>query len=144
MRSLLENAGFLSTDYTIRSVPAQNVPRLLVAADLGLMLRDDSLTNRVASPIKFGEYMAAGVPVIITPRLGDHSESVRRDQLGIEVDLTLNDEMLLSSLRCYLATQPLDATGDRERCRSFAKGHLSWPGILPKLTDWYEEMVSTR
>ena len=136
MRPLLEKAGFSPADYTIRSVPAQEVPRLLVASDVGLLLRDDSLTNRVASPIKFGEYMAAGVPVIVSPRLGDCSESVRSEQLGIEVDPTLDDEKVIPSLQSFLAISPSDHSEIRERCRSFANRHLSWSGILPKLTDW--------
>lgn len=136
MRLLLERAGFSPADYTIRSVPAQEVPRLLVASDLGLMLRDDSLTNRVASPIKFGEYMAAGVPVIITPRLGDCSESVRSERLGIEVDLTLDDEKVIASLRSFVEMSSSEQAAIRERCRDFANRQLSWSVVLPQLTEW--------
>jgi len=136
MRPLLENAGFSSADYTIRSVPAKDVPRLLVASDLGLLLRDDSLTNRVASPIKFGEYMAAGVPIVISPRLGDCSESVRSEGLGIEVNLALDDEKVITSLRSFLAMSPSEQAAIRGRCRDFANRHLSWSMILPQLAEW--------
>jgi len=138
MRQLVETAGFAPTDFTIRSVPARDVPRLLVASDLGLMLRDDSTTNRVASPIKFGEYMAAGVPVVISPRLGDYSESVRREELGVEVDLTQPDDSVRQTLRHFLENTPPSGEEASLRCRRFATTHLSWSGILPKLIDWSE------
>lgn len=142
MRLLLENAGFSAADYTIRSVPAQDVPRLLIASDLGLMIRDDSLTNRVASPIKFGEYMAAGIPVVISPRLGDCSESVRRERLGIEVDLTLDDGKTIASLRSFVAMPSSEQSEIRERCRDFANRHLSWSVVLPQLTEWFGRIAA--
>ena len=51
--------------------------------DLGIMVREDTLTNQVASPTKFGEYLAAGIPVIISEHLGDFSALVKKDDLGL-------------------------------------------------------------
>jgi hypothetical protein len=42
------------------SVTREDVPRLLPAADLGLLLRKSDAVNAVASPVKFGEYLACG------------------------------------------------------------------------------------
>lgn len=58
------------------------VPALLRGCDHGILLREDSITNRVASPTKFAEYLAAGLPVIISDGLGDFSGMVRREGLG--------------------------------------------------------------
>lgn len=41
-------------------------------ADLGLILRDDSIVNRVACPTKLIEYMENGIiPVVLQPEIGD-------------------------------------------------------------------------
>lgn len=62
--------------------PAE-VPAVLAACDHALLIREDSITNRVASPTKFAEYLACGLPVVISPHIGDFSGDVAREQLGV-------------------------------------------------------------
>ena len=51
------------------------LPAVYGAADLGLILRDDTPVNRVACPTKLAEYLYFGlVPVVRSPRLGDFPE----------------------------------------------------------------------
>jgi len=68
------------------SVAHEEVPRYLAAGDAGLLLRAPNACNIVASPMKFAEYLACGLPVVIGPQVGDYSELVRRRQLGVVVD----------------------------------------------------------
>ena len=53
-----------------------------MAADYGLLIRENSFTNQVASPVKFAEYLCCGLPVIISERLGDYSEFVEKNGCG--------------------------------------------------------------
>ncbi len=62
-------------------VPAE-VPAVLVGCDHALLIREDAITNRVASPTKFAEYLACGLPVVISPYIGDFSGEVDRERLG--------------------------------------------------------------
>jgi hypothetical protein len=39
--------------------------------------------NEVASPVKFGEYLASGLPVVMSAGIGDYSELVRRKKVGV-------------------------------------------------------------
>ena len=141
MKRLLETSSIDSSDYTIRSVPPRDVPGLLIASDMGLLLRDNTLTNRVASPIKFGEYMAAGVPVLITPSLGDYSAAVVHSDLGIEVDLQLDDSTLLSRLGDGLTSSSFITPTTRHRCRQFAAANLSWQAVLPAMASWLNRLT---
>lgn len=50
--------------------------------DVALLLREETLTNVVASPSKMGEYLSAGLPVAISPGVGDFTTFVRRMQCG--------------------------------------------------------------
>lgn len=63
-------------------VQPKEVRDLLLSADHGILFREQSVTNKVASPVKFAEYLACGLKVIISEELGDYTELVRRDDLG--------------------------------------------------------------
>ena len=95
-------------------VEATEVDALLAAQDLGILLREDSITNQVSSPTKFAEYLAAGLPVIISTGIGDFSAAVRDHQLGH----VLEPGMPLAGLH---ATAP----AERQRMRAFAGTHYT-------------------
>ena len=54
----------------------------LQLGDYGLLIREESVTNSVASPVKFAEYLIAGLNVIISPNIGDYSEFVKEHTCG--------------------------------------------------------------
>ena len=58
----------------------------LYACDYGVLIRENSITNKVASPTKFAEYLNAGLNVIISEHLGDFSEFVLKNNCGVMVD----------------------------------------------------------
>jgi len=57
--------------YTIRTVFPSEVPRYLAAGDLGLAFIQPSLSMTAAGPIKAGEYLLCGLPVLSTSGIGD-------------------------------------------------------------------------
>lgn len=61
----------------------KEVPEVLAACDMGILIREQSVTNRVAAPTKFAEYLSAGLPVIISENIGDYSAFVRLNNCGI-------------------------------------------------------------
>lgn len=67
-------------------VRPDEVHDVLNACDHALLVREDTVTNRVASPTKFAEYLACGLPVIISAHIGDFSETVREQGLGTVYD----------------------------------------------------------
>ena len=71
-----------------RWVSPNEVEALLSACDYGLILREFSITNKVASPTKFAEYLLSGLPVIISKNIGDFTDFVMQHHCGI----TLNEE----------------------------------------------------
>lgn len=98
-------------------VEAEVVGGFLAACNAGVLVREDTITNRVASPTKFAEYLAAGIPVIISDHLGDFSELVRREKLGMVVPV-------------QGAISPIKRLGHAERARlqSFARQHFTKEG----------------
>jgi len=69
----------------LRWVSPQEVSQYLNMGDYGLLLREDSVTNQVASPTKFAEYLAAGLHVLISPDLGDFPGFVEKHQCGMVI-----------------------------------------------------------
>lgn len=90
----------------------EQVSETLSACDRGLLIREDTITNRVSSPTKFAEYLAAGLPVLISPHIGDFSALVRTHDLGLVLEG---------------AVPPLATVTEAERghCRSFAQQHFT-------------------
>jgi len=64
VRKLIAALGADPTHIIVLSVPYEEVGAYLNAADAGLLIRDDNVINRVASPTKANEYFACGLPII--------------------------------------------------------------------------------
>lgn len=73
-QKLFRDNGISSKDYYIGSVPHNKVQKYNWAADFGLIIREEHLLNRVASPTKIAEYMSAGLTIIGTEGIGDLDE----------------------------------------------------------------------
>jgi hypothetical protein len=58
----------------------------LAGCDFGIMVREKTITNRVASPTKFAEYLSSGLRVITNAGLGDFSALVAAHHLGLVVE----------------------------------------------------------
>lgn len=64
-----------------------SVGAYLNAADVGLLLREDDPVNRVACPVKFAEYQAAGLPVVTTHGIGDVTSYLQESGFGVVINL---------------------------------------------------------
>jgi hypothetical protein len=55
----------------MRKCSPTEVSDYLQTADVGVILRDDDMVNRVASPVKIGEYLSSGLGIVVSPWIGD-------------------------------------------------------------------------
>lgn len=65
-QNLIDEESFL-----VATVPHKNIFDFYSASDYGIVIRNNSLVNRVASPTKILEYLSTGLPLIITDNVGD-------------------------------------------------------------------------
>ena len=78
-----ENKIFESKQCIKMSVSHREVSAYLQASDYGILLRKKAVTNQVASPSKFADYMGAGCKVIISPEIGDFTDFVVANDCGL-------------------------------------------------------------
>jgi len=60
----------------------EQVFEFLNAADFGILFRENTIMNNVASPSKYAEYILCGLPVIISEGVGDFSKFTIDHRLG--------------------------------------------------------------
>lgn len=65
-----------------RHLDSNKVADYLMVGDYGLLIRENSVTNKVASPVKYAEYLAGGLKVIISPELGDYTQLSSKKKWG--------------------------------------------------------------
>jgi glycosyltransferase involved in cell wall biosynthesis len=92
-------------------VAYKDVPKYLCAADIAVILREPSVTNKVASPVKFSEYVCCGLPVITNNSIDLIKDYVLNNKCGMVINSMENvsDERLTALLK--LNRELLSSTG---------------------------------
>lgn len=73
------------------SVSYEKVADILNIADLGIAFRRQSFTTKMVCPIKIGEYLLCGLPVIGSPNIGDSSQVITESNGQLIYDHTPNE-----------------------------------------------------
>ncbi|MBI3650451.1 MAG: glycosyltransferase [Acidobacteria bacterium] len=74
--------GISHNRYWVQYARHEKVGEYLSACDAGLAFIRSAGCERGSSPIKIGEYLAAGLPVVITDSIGDYSRWIAQHQMG--------------------------------------------------------------
>lgn len=112
----------LSSFMTVMRVDANEVPHWLAASDLGLAFREPTFSMQGVAPIKLGEYLLCGVPVVATRGVGD--SHFIDSQAGFLVDN--GHEKNLASISDWFINEVLPKRDDfRAHCRSVGVAHFS-------------------
>ncbi|MBF0186788.1 MAG: hypothetical protein HQL50_02560 [Magnetococcales bacterium] len=127
-RKKLDHPAILS-----RFVPYAEVPGYLDAADIGLLWRDDHVVNRVASPIKFGEYLCSGLPVLANGTVLSVRQRIVSDDVG-QV-LSDPDDLTTTRFQQLLAMK-------RTRIAAVGEKHYAMQSVVQHYHTLYETLLS--
>lgn len=78
----LSKAGYLPNEFFIKYIPHTEVPPYLCASDFAFATYKAGYFKRYLSPVKIGEYWAAGLPVLLTDGIGDDHVIIERFRIG--------------------------------------------------------------
>lgn len=115
---------------------------LLSAADIGLLIREDLIMNRIASPTKFAEYLGCGLPVVATPYVDSVRDAIRQGGVGFLIqDQTEGSIQQLSNF-----TKSVVANRERfsKECQKYARDFLSWDCYGDKLAELYSTLLARK
>lgn len=128
-------AACLPTDrFRVKSVPQKDVTRYLSACDVGFLLREDSIVNQVAFPIKFGEYLSAGLGVIATEGVSVIADILRQEGLGVVIH---SHNPNLEAILAWADEQAASGTAARWKAQHYVRARLSWPSYIEEFRVLY-------
>lgn len=83
-----------SNEFRICNFNNEALLNALTQCDMGFLLREDSIVNKVASPIKFNDYLASNLPLIISNNIGDTESIIEKYNAGIIIrDISSKEAM---------------------------------------------------
>lgn len=130
--------------YLIEEKPHDEVGSFIGVADAGFLLRKAHPVNYVSSPTKFGEYLAAGVPVIGTREIGDASKIIEKKNVGLLI--SANDGGVTSAtekdLLCFVDDVKWHRQQWSRRCRKASAELMDWNQKGVSLSEGYKSILT--
>lgn len=141
LRSRLATEGVPAEAFSIVRCEPADVPRLAVAADVGLSLIRTCYSKRSSSPTRVGEYLASGLPVLSTPQIGDCDQLLGGHRVGVLLERfdAEHRQQALTELDALLSNPTTPA-----RCRAVAEQELSLEAIgTPRYASLYRKLLGS-
>lgn len=147
-----EDTAWLRPEILRRGIPASTVEvrrghpdemaGLLCESDVGISFIRPSFSKEAASPNKFAEYLACGLPVVTNAGVGDLDTTMRRHEVGSVVAAFTGDEYA-GAWRQVLELLRADARGLRARCRAVAQDEFAAEIAVERYVALYDSLSSS-
>ncbi len=122
------------------TVSREKLNQYLCAANVALMPLSNHLANQARFPGKVGDYLAAGLPVVMN-RVGDVARVLEEAKLGIFCDPTPRG---FACALYLLMCQPEEQKRLGELGRRFAETSYNWERESARLATVYERLMAER
>lgn len=143
IRSLLHQQGLPNDKLLIVSAPQERVWTYLCAADCGCILKAPGRLNWTWQPIKLGEYLAAGLPVIVSRGIGDVDTTVTVAGAGVAVELFDGDAntVIGEAVRVHEVLR-MDRDALRERALKLCEERFLWSCYIDEVRSAYARALN--
>ncbi len=125
IKIMVNNAGISADGVIFKSLSQNEVAGALNACDVGILIRKPTLVNRVANPVKIGEYLAAGLPIIIAKNVGGVSGELFERSLLEGVEITSPESRDKAAIQVNNWLQE-DIKSKRPLVKEYATKHYLW------------------
>ncbi len=134
----LSEGGLSEQDWQLESVPYTEMPKHLAKCDIGIHFLRKGISEHSGSPTKIGEYWAVGLPVIVTPNMGDVDVIVKDEEVGVVVEeYTENSyQKAIEELKKLLGDCNL-----KQKCRNAAEEHYALVPACERQIALYKNLV---
>ena len=119
------------------TVPYEQLGEILSCGDVMLLPYTNTTINIARFPNRFGEYLAAGRP-IITNRIGDHAVVVEQERIGM---VTEPDSQSFAEGIASLLESPTQLGEMGKRARILAETRFTWRAIAAPIAKLYAELI---
>ena len=121
-------------NYIIKYIDIKNMNPYLNMADYAFLLREDEPINNQASPTKFAEYALTGLRIIISENVGDYTEYVKKENIGI---VYKNNRELIQQIKEDRELGFYNNPKVREKNAQKNQDYLSMQSYIPKIINIY-------
>lgn len=116
----------------------EEMPRYLSTADAAIFFIKPVFSKEACSPIKFGEYLASGLPLVINKNVGDTEEIVKDNNVGVVVENFTQENYKKAALSLK---ELIDKDKNlKHKCRETAQKFLSLEMSLERYKLLYKEV----
>ncbi|MDF7810200.1 glycosyltransferase [Hymenobacter sp. YC55] len=134
VRAKLAKVGFSTEQVFVTKSPHAEVPDYLSASDFAFATIKPAECRRFCSPIKVGEYWAAGLPVLLTEGVGDDSDIIKQEGGGAIFNLDQPATVPAALQRIAFLLQKPDY---RKKIRELAVRHRA----VTRAAEAYEQLL---
>lgn len=144
LQRLVEKFQLPADKVRIVSVSQHEVAKYLSAMDAGLLLRAPSFLNNFSQPVKLGEYLSAGLPVIVEKGTGDVEQLLKPFEIGYTINLHERSEAALQ-VEVQNALNWVRSADDSRRiaARRFVEQHYTWKANVQKERTMYLDSLAS-
>jgi len=132
----LSNYPGLNDKIEILSLEQEKVFDNLIRCNFGIIFRENNLISNVSSPLKFAEYLAAGLPVLVNEGIGDTEDIISKYNIGV----VIRKENYYAGLK-----EMMDLLKDKNvysRCRDIAMREFNIKDAFISYQMIYEELLN--
>lgn len=138
VKDLRIKKGLAPDDITVDEAEFERMPDYIKLADAGIFFIKPVLSKRSSCPIKFAEYLACGLPVVINSGIGDTDAVIEKYRLGTVIK-EFDKTSYLNCINRLLELKKEDKLLS-QRCSSVAKELFSLEIGVSKYFDIYNRL----
>lgn len=134
----LEQTGLAPSECSVGFVRPEDTALALRGSAAGVTFLHNSAADLARSPAKVGEYLAAGLPVVVTAGIGDLDDLIDRERVGVVLKSPNPADVDVAAARLL---ELLDRDDIQRRCRGAAYRHFDLTTVgIPGYRNVYQRL----